>query len=335
VYGVEIVRTEVNAHALYHVRNRNYSPTFGRWNQKDPNASAQPVIDSAGWYHGVAPSAVDITFSHEQLFGDGSNLFEYVGGNALVPSDELGLYFGAAIDWFQTETVPDHIRGDSDPFRMVDEYLAEDAAGKVAFLQPMYDEYAALVQALIVTKEIISFLPVFGTAIAVGEYAVGSGSAAAILWSVIPAGKLRVVFASALKIASKSRFSVWALDPKKRGFAIEKILYLGSQLPKGFPTIDVFKSGVAISVKSIDLSTKSYQSIASMTRTIGKYIDDLSKFSHGRRGTTRIAASSVRGRVLHLVVRSGSASAQHLAELERLSKVAVVKGVRMIIDFMD
>jgi hypothetical protein len=108
VYGVEIVRTEVNAHALYHVRNRNYSPTFGRWNQKDPNASAQPVIDSAGWYHGVAPSAVDITFSHENLFGDGSNLFEYVGGNALVRNDALGLEwdpFDDMVDMLSTEHV--------------------------------------------------------------------------------------------------------------------------------------------------------------------------------------------------------------------------------------
>jgi hypothetical protein len=74
-----------NAHAVYHVQT-------GRFLQADPNASGQPLIYNAGWFHGVAPSVAVIGFDIEERYRDGANLYQYLGSNPLTNSDPLGLF---------------------------------------------------------------------------------------------------------------------------------------------------------------------------------------------------------------------------------------------------
>jgi len=61
---------------LYHVRNRMYHPTLGRWMQRDP----------AGYV-------------------DGMNLYEYAGGNAPGRVDPSGRWFGVAVFAFAVAAV--------------------------------------------------------------------------------------------------------------------------------------------------------------------------------------------------------------------------------------
>ena len=77
---------------LYNARNRTYSPDLGRFLQQDPNATAQTVLASAS-----AGSAIDAwvdSFDALTLYGDGPNLFGYLGGNPWTRWDSLGLSFG-------------------------------------------------------------------------------------------------------------------------------------------------------------------------------------------------------------------------------------------------
>ncbi|MCL4742682.1 MAG: hypothetical protein KJZ54_10820 [Phycisphaerales bacterium] len=134
------------AHALYHVRNRVYSPQHGRWNQQDPNQTAINLLE-ASVHHGRGMAAIVMAFDVEGLYGDGGNLYEYLGSNPWMRFDPMGL------SW--------------DPFDMVDEYLAEDAASKAAFLDRVV---GGAHTAAYLTAYVMSWLPIPTAAIA-GEVA--------------------------------------------------------------------------------------------------------------------------------------------------------------------
>ncbi|MBX3408093.1 MAG: hypothetical protein KF869_15160, partial [Phycisphaeraceae bacterium] len=96
------------------MRNRAYMPQLGRFLQPDPNATALTLIEATS-FHGRGMGALVAAFDVQGLYGDGMNLYEYAGSNPWIRADPLGL------SW--------------DPFSMVDEYLAEDAGSKAAFLE--------------------------------------------------------------------------------------------------------------------------------------------------------------------------------------------------------
>lgn len=112
--GVEQPRLVPSGHLLVHNRNRTYIPQMGRFLQQDPNATAAVLMESAA-SHGRGMAAMAAAFSMEQRYGDGGNLYEYLGSSPWSRSDPMGL------SW--------------DPFDMVDDYLAEDAGNKAAFMQ--------------------------------------------------------------------------------------------------------------------------------------------------------------------------------------------------------
>jgi len=112
--GDEPPRLIPYAHLLVHMRNRVYSPSMGRFFQPDPNATAMTLIEASA-HHGRGMDALVSAFDVQGLYGDGMNLYEYLGSSPWQRSDPLGL------SW--------------DPFSMVDEYLAEDAGSKAAFLE--------------------------------------------------------------------------------------------------------------------------------------------------------------------------------------------------------
>ena len=68
---------------------------------------------------------------------------------------------------------------------------------------------------------------------------------------------------------------VWTLTPTERGRAIEK--FFGQNLHDNFPIIDIFKDGVATSIKSTNTYAKSYADIADLKSLWTKYVDDLAK----------------------------------------------------------
>jgi len=112
VSNSEIPRLIPFSHAVYHNRNRLYNPQFGRFMQQDPNATAMALLEGSHSGRGVV--AVAMAFSTEERYGDGYNLYQYLASNPWNRSDPMGL--------------------SSDPFDMVDAYLAEDAGSKAAFM---------------------------------------------------------------------------------------------------------------------------------------------------------------------------------------------------------
>ena len=130
------------AHAVYHVRNRAYQPALGRWMQQDPNATAMSLIEASA-HSGRGMDAIALAFDAESRYGDGYNLYEYLGSNPWNRSDPMGL------SW--------------DPFDMVDEYVTESAGAKAAFLERVVGGAKV---ATFIGLQIIAMLPFPVTALA-------------------------------------------------------------------------------------------------------------------------------------------------------------------------
>ncbi len=87
--GTEAHRLVPFAHSLYHNRNRAYAPSLGRFLQQDTNQTAMSLLE--GSYHGSAMGAAALSYSLEELYGDGFSLYGYNGNNPIGNSDPTGL----------------------------------------------------------------------------------------------------------------------------------------------------------------------------------------------------------------------------------------------------
>jgi len=160
------------AHSVYHMRNRTYAPQLGRFMQRDPNQTAMALVEATAM-HGRGLGAISLAFDLEGLYGDGGNLYEYLGSNPWTRSDPLGL------SW--------------DPFDMVDEYLAESTGSRAAFLNQIGQDAKAIA---IVGATIASYLPVpiVGSLGDMALFALGEQSggelAAGLAIGLVPGGKL-------------------------------------------------------------------------------------------------------------------------------------------------
>lgn len=160
------------AHSVYQMRNRSYAPQLGRFLQRDPNQTAMALVEATAM-HGRGLGALSLAFDFEGHFGDGANLYEYLGSNPWTRSDPLGL------SW--------------DPFDMVDEYLAESTGARAAFLNQLGQDMKAIA---IVGATIASYLPVpiVGSLGDMALYALGEQTgeelAVGLAIGMIPGGKL-------------------------------------------------------------------------------------------------------------------------------------------------
>lgn len=108
--------------------------------------------------------------------------------------------------------------------------------------------------------------------------------------------------------------SVWGLKPFQRGVEIEKML--GQNLPSNFPVIDKFENGLATSIKSMDLSAKSYQNIATLDRTLTGYVDSVAAFNG--RTWAGVTVNGVTSRALELAIPGVRSVAQQDALVRAL-----------------
>jgi len=134
--------------------------------------------------------------------------------------------------------------------------------------------------------------------------------------------KLGLAEAEAAAVAATP--SVWTLSPFERGVAIEN--QLGHNLPRNFPVIDRFENGVATSIKSMDLSATTYQSIPAMERTLTGYIDKVAGFNG--RTWAGVTVNNVSSRALELAIPVARTVAQQGA-LVRAVQYAHSVGVNM------
>jgi hypothetical protein len=125
---------------------------------------------------------------------------------------------------------------------------------------------------------------------------------------------------------------VWSLDTLQRGWAIEKLIGRGSLLRDlpGFPTIDRFENGIATSIKSIDLGTRTYQNIGALTTRVQGYINELAGFTDDSYGGVTIYNAMIRGRELILAIPR-NASAEQMKALQKLAADAVNQGVNLVL----
>ena len=180
------------AHAIVHNRGRAYNPQFGRFMQPDPNASALAMLEGAS-YNGRGFAALAVAFDLSQRYGDGSNLYEYLGSNPWNRSDPMGL------SW--------------DPFDMVDEIIAEHAASGAALLSALGNSAKATA---VLAAHIATYLPFPAASlagelalVALGEQDMQTALMAAGL-GLIPAGKLLgPAFKTVGKFIGRAASAVW------------------------------------------------------------------------------------------------------------------------------
>lgn len=130
--------------------------------------------------------------------------------------------------------------------------------------------------------------------------------------------------------------SPWLLNPFARGRVIEQ--QLGANLPSNFPTIDRFANGIATSIKSLDLSAKSYQSASAVTRLVNGYVDKVAMYTGQATPWAGVAiqSSQITARALNLAVPATAAggiagSAAQVQALQDAVTRAWSLGVQLII----
>jgi hypothetical protein len=140
--------------------------------------------------------------------------------------------------------------------------------------------------------------------------------------------------ASALKAleltADRLARSPWPAGPSPRGFTIEA--RLGGNLPAGFPTIDKFDdvTGVATSIKSVDLASKTYQDPRRLARLLEGYVDKVAGFRGAVRQGRIIDEFDILARQLEIAVPRGALPVQKEV-LEEMSKYARSRSVELIV----
>ena len=110
--------------------------------------------------------------------------------------------------------------------------------------------------------------------------------------------------------------NLWTLNPLIRGVKIENILGRSPQLSNNFPVIDRFENGVATSIKSIDLTTKTYQNVTTLSAKVLGYSNSIINWQgtslQGWAGTT-ITNTMVQSRSILLAIPPDATSEQIIA----------------------
>ncbi|NUM46266.1 MAG: hypothetical protein HUU38_16305 [Anaerolineales bacterium] len=125
--------------------------------------------------------------------------------------------------------------------------------------------------------------------------------------------------------------SVWDLNPFERGREIETML--GHNLAQNNPVIDYWNNvtGLARSIKSIDLGAQTYQSISRLTSTVQGYINTLANWSGNQSWAgVDIYSTQVTTRELLLAIPTGATQAQ-LDALYQLQASALQQGIVLTI----
>ena len=96
--------------------------------------------------------------------------------------------------------------------------------------------------------------------------------------------------------------SVWNLGNFERGRAIE--IALGQNLPSRYPVIDSFveSTGVATSIKSLNLTAQTYQTGAAVLSKLTGYINSLASFDGAAYGDYDIGPGMITSRVLNVAI---------------------------------
>ncbi len=114
-----------------------------------------------------------------------------------------------------------------------------------------------------------------------------------------------IVTDAAILGAILSPAEAWKRGWASRGRYFEEQLSDKSLHPD-FETIDNFSSGVATSIKSIDLNAATYRDISQLKYKLNRYVNDVSEYNGGNLAGDEVQSSSITGRVLSLAIPKAS-----------------------------
>ncbi|MGD9723619.1 MAG: RHS repeat-associated core domain-containing protein [Pirellulales bacterium] len=290
---------------LQYLRARYYDPTTGRFNRLDPFAGdTQDPLSLHKYLYTHANPAMGVDPS-------GNSSLAVTIATAGIKAGLAGVAFGA-------------------PFRA---YTA-------------YREWAAGAQ----WRDIIlGLMQGVATDFAVGAV-LGGGAAGLVRQLGSNAFKLRAVGQSIADFtAARVPWSAWRIvDNSARGLAIEKSIlnraasFLGQRI-SGFPVIDdyIFRAGrgIATSVKSLDLTRKSYETAAGLRSQLNKYarhlqtfVGDTSRAVHVGPGTP----NPIDDKVLVIAFEEGAATSAQASVLVEWLQSAATKfpDVKVVFQFV-
>ncbi|MFK8298993.1 hypothetical protein ACI76O_11770 [Capnocytophaga cynodegmi] len=122
---------------------------------------------------------------------------------------------------------------------------------------------------------------------------------------------IKSVAGAAGEILKSAGNSLWKVAPLDRGFVYEKMLNLkGKFNTPNFPVIDAFYQGVATSVKTVDLTAKSYLKGKAVFNTLKGYIDKLANFKGATWGKDIVEERFIKSKILEIGIPRGVTSEQ-------------------------
>ena len=142
--------------------------------------------------------------------------------------------------------------------------------------------------------------------------------------------ELYAALVEAQERAGEPPATAWELGWGARGVELERQHLAGQRtLPSNAPTIDDFRQGVAVSIKSIDLNAPWYRDPANLSRRIDRYVDQLSAFDNMYWGEFSIQKEEIRAKVLDIVVPRNSGNPAQRDAISRSVERAARRGVHI------
>jgi|GEM_PF-2494613 len=156
--GPHLPPLDVAAVGLYYNRARFYSPSLGRFVQKDMNETALPIATALAM-NADAIGVLFAPFEPRMHYGDGMNLFAYLGANPVSHRDPLGLQY--------------------DPFDEVDAFVADYWGDRLAGVSAAYDAVGAtLDMGAMLGRIALSFVPAGRVALIAADVVAGDWESA-------------------------------------------------------------------------------------------------------------------------------------------------------------
>jgi len=122
---------------------------------------------------------------------------------------------------------------------------------------------------------------------------------------------------------------VWKKGGTKRGQIIDGAL--GNNLGRNFPKVDKLDNGVAVSIKSIKLSDKTYETAKGIYNKLRRDVDKLDSFTEKEWNDVSLKIGDYSSKKLEIAVQDMKITAEQQRGLEMVKEYAKEKGIEITI----
>ncbi|MFD9393174.1 LamG-like jellyroll fold domain-containing protein [Streptomyces sp. NPDC060000] len=132
-------------------------------------------------------------------------------------------------------------------------------------------------------------------------------------------------------MSGENEQNIWSMSSRDKGLKFEDEMGF-SNLPAGHKAFDHFdaESGVAISLKAMDTSLKSFQNKGMLFNRLKSAVDDAAGYAGDHRHPGVLDPSAISHRVVYTIMKSGSVNDMHLEQMGRAVDYAESKGVTLL-----